>query len=335
MNNLESLLVFLFIGLIAGWLAGLLVKGRGFGIFYDILIGIVGAQIGGWIFGVIGLSAYGFVGAVLMAFVGAVALLTIIKLVVNSSTAKSASVIVLLLACGSAAHAASTVTVDSNDKITIVKSGAPVPVAVIPVVVTTAVVTPVVITGDFEGRISEIDGSRNQIVVQCSDGIDRQVSVQPEMINHYRIGDYVQIHPTASVTLITIDENPREFEGEIIRVNIPKGRIVVLDTTGRERRVQLKRGMIANYKVDDYVRIRLGSNLKEAQTVKTVSDVRGLEGRIVSIDSTGSRIVIRDTEGKDSTVLVRQGQISRYRSGDHVRVYLLQNRDQVQVIRVI
>ncbi len=89
MNNLESLLVFLFIGLIAGWLAGVLVKGRGFGIFGDILIGIIGAELGGWIFSALGLSAYGFFGAVIMASVGAIALLAIIKLVVNVSSARS------------------------------------------------------------------------------------------------------------------------------------------------------------------------------------------------------------------------------------------------------
>jgi uncharacterized membrane protein YeaQ/YmgE (transglycosylase-associated protein family) len=89
-NNLESLLVYLFIGLVAGWLAGVLVKGRGFGILVDILVGIIGAELGGWIFGVLGLSAYGFVGAVIMAFIGAVVLLAVIKLVVNVSSTKPA-----------------------------------------------------------------------------------------------------------------------------------------------------------------------------------------------------------------------------------------------------
>ncbi len=89
MNNLESLLVFLFIGLIAGWLAGVLFKGSGFGILGDILVGVVGAEIGGWIFGKLGLSVYGFGGAILMAFVGALALLTVIKLVRNIGSTRS------------------------------------------------------------------------------------------------------------------------------------------------------------------------------------------------------------------------------------------------------
>ena len=90
MNNLESLLVFLFIGLIAGWLAGTLVKGRGFGILGDIVVGVIGAELGGWIFGRLGYSAYGFAGAVFMAFIGAVALLVVIKLIRNVGSGRSA-----------------------------------------------------------------------------------------------------------------------------------------------------------------------------------------------------------------------------------------------------
>ena len=81
MNSFESIVTFLVIGLIAGWLAGVLVKGRGFGVLGDILIGIIGAELGGWIFSSIGLSAYGFTGAVITAFIGAVALLSVIKMV--------------------------------------------------------------------------------------------------------------------------------------------------------------------------------------------------------------------------------------------------------------
>ncbi len=81
MVTLHGVLWFLLVGLVAGWLAAVIVKGRGFGILGDILVGIVGAELGGWIFGAIGLSAYGFTGAVIMSFIGAVALLSIIKLI--------------------------------------------------------------------------------------------------------------------------------------------------------------------------------------------------------------------------------------------------------------
>lgn len=74
-----GLLWTLIIGAIAGWLAGTLVKGRGFGLIVDIIVGIVGAFIGGWVFGLLGLSAWGLLGQLCMATVGAVILLVIVK----------------------------------------------------------------------------------------------------------------------------------------------------------------------------------------------------------------------------------------------------------------
>jgi uncharacterized membrane protein YeaQ/YmgE (transglycosylase-associated protein family) len=74
-----GLLWTLIIGAIAGWLAGTLVKGRGFGLIVDIIVGIVGAFIGGWVFGLLGLTAWGLLGQLCMATIGAVILLVIIK----------------------------------------------------------------------------------------------------------------------------------------------------------------------------------------------------------------------------------------------------------------
>lgn len=79
--TVEQMFWFLFIGLIAGWLAGVLVKGHGFGVIGDIIVGMLGAVVGGWLFGAVGLSAYGTLGAILMALVGAVFLLFLIGLV--------------------------------------------------------------------------------------------------------------------------------------------------------------------------------------------------------------------------------------------------------------
>ena len=79
--SLETLLVWLFIGAVAGWLAGVIVKGFGFGLVGNIVVGILGAFIGGWLFGVFGIGAgYGIVAAILGATVGAVVLLLAIKL---------------------------------------------------------------------------------------------------------------------------------------------------------------------------------------------------------------------------------------------------------------
>lgn len=76
-----NIIIFLLIGLIAGWLAGVLVKGRGFGIAGDIVVGIIGAFVGAWVYGLLGLTAWGLLGQILMATIGACLLLFVIRLV--------------------------------------------------------------------------------------------------------------------------------------------------------------------------------------------------------------------------------------------------------------
>jgi uncharacterized membrane protein YeaQ/YmgE (transglycosylase-associated protein family) len=80
--GVESLLVFLIIGAIAGWLAGLIVKGYGFGLLGNIVVGIVGAFIAGWLFPTLGVSlGTGIVAAIIHAAIGAIILLVLIRLV--------------------------------------------------------------------------------------------------------------------------------------------------------------------------------------------------------------------------------------------------------------
>jgi uncharacterized membrane protein YeaQ/YmgE (transglycosylase-associated protein family) len=67
----------IIIGLIAGWLAGLLMRGSGYGIIVDILLGLIGAVIGSWIFGALGIVVVGGIGYLAMATVGAVVLVGI------------------------------------------------------------------------------------------------------------------------------------------------------------------------------------------------------------------------------------------------------------------
>jgi uncharacterized membrane protein YeaQ/YmgE (transglycosylase-associated protein family) len=76
-------IIWLIVGAIAGWLAGLLVRGAGFGLIGDIIVGIIGAFIGGWLLPMIHFPSLGpsFVNAVIEAFIGAVILLVVIKLV--------------------------------------------------------------------------------------------------------------------------------------------------------------------------------------------------------------------------------------------------------------
>jgi uncharacterized membrane protein YeaQ/YmgE (transglycosylase-associated protein family) len=76
-----SILAVFVIGAIAGWLAGLLTKGGGFGLFGNIVVGIVGAVIGGALFSILGISADGPVGSIIMATLGAGVLLFLVSLV--------------------------------------------------------------------------------------------------------------------------------------------------------------------------------------------------------------------------------------------------------------
>jgi uncharacterized membrane protein YeaQ/YmgE (transglycosylase-associated protein family) len=78
--TLESLIIFLLIGAVAGWLAGLIVKGFGFGIIGNIVVGIVGAFIAGYLFPALNVSlGAGIVGAIIHATIGAVLLLLVVR----------------------------------------------------------------------------------------------------------------------------------------------------------------------------------------------------------------------------------------------------------------
>jgi uncharacterized membrane protein YeaQ/YmgE (transglycosylase-associated protein family) len=75
------MIYWLVVGLIAGWLAGVVMKGGGYGIIVDILLGIVGGWLGGWLFGRLGIwPAGGLIGSIIVAFVGAVILVGITRL---------------------------------------------------------------------------------------------------------------------------------------------------------------------------------------------------------------------------------------------------------------
>jgi uncharacterized membrane protein YeaQ/YmgE (transglycosylase-associated protein family) len=80
--DIGALVVFLIVGAIAGWLAGLIVKGYGFGLIGNIVVGIVGAFIAGFLLPRLGIAiGGGFIAAIINAVIGAVILLVIIGLV--------------------------------------------------------------------------------------------------------------------------------------------------------------------------------------------------------------------------------------------------------------
>ena len=78
---MTNLIWFLLVGLIAGWLAGRVMRGGGFGVIGDMIVGIIGALLGGWLFGVLGIHAGGLVGSIITAFVGAVVLILILRVI--------------------------------------------------------------------------------------------------------------------------------------------------------------------------------------------------------------------------------------------------------------
>jgi uncharacterized membrane protein YeaQ/YmgE (transglycosylase-associated protein family) len=82
MLGIQSIIVFLIVGAIAGWLAGVIVKGYGFGLLGNIVVGIVGAVIAGWLFPLLGWGAGGgFFWAILHSTIGAVILLVLLRIV--------------------------------------------------------------------------------------------------------------------------------------------------------------------------------------------------------------------------------------------------------------
>lgn len=76
-----GIVTWIVVGLIAGWLAGRVMKGGGYGVLVDIILGILGGIVGGWIFGLLGIwHGGGIVGSIIVAFIGAVILVAITRL---------------------------------------------------------------------------------------------------------------------------------------------------------------------------------------------------------------------------------------------------------------
>jgi uncharacterized membrane protein YeaQ/YmgE (transglycosylase-associated protein family) len=83
-SSLTSVLWWLVVGLVAGFLASLVMRGGGYGIVGDIIIGLVGAFIGGFLASLVGLGSSGLIGTIIIAFIGACILIAILRLVSRS-----------------------------------------------------------------------------------------------------------------------------------------------------------------------------------------------------------------------------------------------------------
>jgi uncharacterized membrane protein YeaQ/YmgE (transglycosylase-associated protein family) len=79
--SVENLILFLVVGVAAGWMAGRIMKGGGFGLLGDMVVGVIGAFVGGWLFGLLGIATGGILGLLVTALVGALVLLYVIRLV--------------------------------------------------------------------------------------------------------------------------------------------------------------------------------------------------------------------------------------------------------------
>ena len=83
--DLGGIVWWLLVGLIAGALAGLVMRGGGYGIVGDIIVGLVGALIGGFLASLVGLGGSGFIGTTIIAFIGACVFIAILRAVTGSS----------------------------------------------------------------------------------------------------------------------------------------------------------------------------------------------------------------------------------------------------------
>lgn len=76
-----TVLIWIVVGIVAGWLTGLVVKGRGFGLLGDLVIGLLGGVIGGLVFGLFGLAPTNWLGQILVSLIGGIILVALIRLI--------------------------------------------------------------------------------------------------------------------------------------------------------------------------------------------------------------------------------------------------------------
>ena len=79
-----GLLWTLLIGIAAGWLAGQVMKGGGYGLVGDLVLGILGSFAGSWIFGMLGIASFGLIGQLVVSTIGAIALVAIVRAITRA-----------------------------------------------------------------------------------------------------------------------------------------------------------------------------------------------------------------------------------------------------------
>jgi|SRR5690348_11429545 uncharacterized membrane protein YeaQ/YmgE (transglycosylase-associated protein family) len=86
-----TILIWLLVGLVAGFLASVVMRGGGYGIVGDIVVGLVGALLGGFLAGLLGLGSSGLIGSIIIAFIGACILIAILRAVSRNSNSRGFS----------------------------------------------------------------------------------------------------------------------------------------------------------------------------------------------------------------------------------------------------
>jgi uncharacterized membrane protein YeaQ/YmgE (transglycosylase-associated protein family) len=82
--SVATVIWWLIVGLIAGFLASVVMRGGGYGIVGDIIVGLIGAFIGGWLFSLVGIGSGGLIGSIIVAFIGACILIFLLRLISGS-----------------------------------------------------------------------------------------------------------------------------------------------------------------------------------------------------------------------------------------------------------
>ncbi len=87
--SLSNVLWWLLVGLIAGFLASRVMRGGGYGLIGDIVVGLIGAFLGGWLASFLGIGSFGLIGTIVIAFIGACILLAILHAVSRGGASRS------------------------------------------------------------------------------------------------------------------------------------------------------------------------------------------------------------------------------------------------------
>ena len=148
----------------------------------------------------------------------------------------------------------------------------------------------------------------------------------------------VTVHPNASTTVqatpvLVARADSGAFEGQIERINKAANQIHVIDEDGRTRIVQVSPEAVDSFKTGDFVHVQPVTGRDEMLVQK--QDKRDLEGRIINVDSSKGQIIVRDAEGRERKVILKEGMINQYKVDDFVQIHLMADMKEAKTIRTV